>query len=53
MSPAEKLSARDKLNREYAARSERLNMVHQSIAACESLNRWAIWFKDSFDSSCR
>jgi preprotein translocase subunit SecA len=33
MSPAEKLAARDKLNREYAARSERLNIVHQLLRA--------------------
>ncbi len=33
MSPAEKLAARDKLNRDYAARSERLNIVHQLLRA--------------------
>jgi preprotein translocase subunit SecA len=33
LSPAEKLAARDKLNREYAARSERLNIVHQLLRA--------------------
>jgi len=33
MNPAEKLAARDKLNREYAARSERLNIVHQLLRA--------------------
>ncbi|GAC1419397.1 MAG: preprotein translocase subunit SecA [Gemmatimonadaceae bacterium] len=33
LSPAEKLAARDKLNREYAAKSERLNIVHQLLRA--------------------
>jgi len=33
MSPAEKLAAREKLNRDYAARSERLNIVHQLLRA--------------------
>ncbi|MDQ6872298.1 MAG: preprotein translocase subunit SecA, partial [Gemmatimonadota bacterium] len=33
MAPAEKLAARDKLNRDYAARSERLNIVHQLLRA--------------------
>ena len=33
LNPAEKLAARDKLNREYAARSERLNIVHQLLRA--------------------
>ncbi len=33
MDPAEKLAARDKLNREYAARSKRLNIVHQLLRA--------------------
>ncbi len=33
LTPAEKLAARDKLNREYAARSERLNIVHQLLRA--------------------
>jgi len=33
MSPAEKLEARNKLNVEYAARSERLNIVHQLLRA--------------------
>ncbi|MEP6857626.1 MAG: preprotein translocase subunit SecA, partial [Gemmatimonadales bacterium] len=31
LNPAEKLAARDKLNRDYAARSERLNIVHQLL----------------------
>ncbi len=33
MTPAEKLEARNKLNREYAAKSERLNIVHQLLRA--------------------
>src|SRR2546423_15496659 len=33
MSPAEKLAAREKLNINYAARSERLNIVHQLLRA--------------------
>ncbi|MFN2637291.1 MAG: preprotein translocase subunit SecA [Gemmatimonadaceae bacterium] len=33
MTPAEKLEARNTLNREYAAKSERLNIVHQLLRA--------------------
>jgi len=33
MTPAEKLEARNKLNRDYAAKSERLNIVHQLLRA--------------------
>ncbi|MFL5633609.1 MAG: preprotein translocase subunit SecA, partial [Gemmatimonadaceae bacterium] len=33
MSPAEKLEARNVINREYAAKSERLNIVHQLLRA--------------------
>jgi preprotein translocase subunit SecA len=33
LSPAEKLAERDKLNRDYAAKSERLNIVHQLLRA--------------------
>src|SRR4029079_10655670 len=33
MSAAEKLEARNKLNRDYAAKSERLNIVHQLLRA--------------------
>ena len=33
MSPAEKLEARSKINIEYAAKSERLNIVHQLLRA--------------------
>jgi len=33
LSPAEKLATRDQLNRDYAARSERLNIVHQLLRA--------------------
>ena len=33
MSPAEKLEARNKLNVDYAAKSERLNIVHQLLRA--------------------
>ena len=33
LSPAEKLEARNELNRDYAAKSERLNIVHQLLRA--------------------
>ena len=33
LNPTEKLAARDKLNRDYAAKSERLNIVHQLLRA--------------------
>ena len=33
MTPAEKLEARNSLNRDYAAKSERLNIVHQLLRA--------------------
>jgi len=33
LSPAEKLAERDTLNRDYAAKSERLNIVHQLLRA--------------------
>jgi preprotein translocase, SecA subunit len=33
MTPAEKLAARNDLNRDYAAKSERLNIVHQLLRA--------------------
>src|SRR5207247_9273792 len=33
MTPAEKLEARNTLNRDYAAKSERLNIVHQLLRA--------------------
>src|SRR4051812_36703895 len=33
MTPAEKIAARNELNREYAAKSERLNIVHQLLRA--------------------
>jgi preprotein translocase subunit SecA len=33
LTPAEKLSARNDLNRDYAAKSERLNIVHQLLRA--------------------
>jgi len=33
LTPAEKLSTRNELNREYAAKSERLNIVHQLLRA--------------------
>src|SRR6266540_2898844 len=33
LSPAEKITAREELNRQYAAKSERLNIVHQLLRA--------------------